>query len=427
MGNNKNKILFVVDKPCFPVIDGSSQRYHAWINYLIKEGYEVYFLSFNRRSFRWNEESISILREYVKDYLIVDAHSNLLFSTFVSSINYIFRIITRKYFTTGFFYQYINKTMHNSIRKYIKYNGVHTLIVNKVETAYLMGLENIRNFHGTKIIDIHDIHAMHYDMANRALKNRPTHFFLRRNYSNLLILKILFFSFNYAKALKEELAILTIFDKILATSIEEYNYLLKYGSISNKLTYLSPLAFVMKNNGDNLNKQSKEYDFGFIAGSGIFNVEAVEYFGKAIIPWIEAENPDFCAVIAGSICAVAKDVLSRHKGFTFLDTVKDLNDFYGKTKVVVVPLLSGTGVSIKTLEAMSFGCPVVSTSAGARGLEVTDGVDIRIEDDPKRFADILIRLIDDEPGRHTMAESAAQTIREKYSLNRYHETLRKIL
>ena len=54
--------------------------------------------------------------------------------------------------------------------------------------------------------------------------------------------------------------------------------------------------------------------------------------------------------------------------------------------ILVVPLLSGSGIRIKILEAMSLGVTVISTSIGAEGIPATNGKNILIADTAPAFA-----------------------------------------
>jgi len=63
---------------------------------------------------------------------------------------------------------------------------------------------------------------------------------------------------------------------------------------------------------------------------------------------------------------------------------------------------------------MALEPPVVSTSKGAEGLEVTDGEDILIANTPDGFADALLRLLDDSPLRTTLAANARRLVEDRY-------------
>lgn len=76
--------------------------------------------------------------------------------------------------------------------------------------------------------------------------------------------------------------------------------------------------------------------------------------------------------------------------------VPDLRDSYERARVVVVPLRFGAGVKNKTVEALQYGVPVVTTTIGAEGIEVPDGLTpMIVTDDPAEFATAVVRLLTD--------------------------------
>ena len=74
--------------------------------------------------------------------------------------------------------------------------------------------------------------------------------------------------------------------------------------------------------------------------------------------------------VAGGICDSFELACPDHaaNGIVSLGKVRDVGDFYDAIAIAVVPLLSGTGVSLKTLEAVEHGVPVISTPVGVRGI-----------------------------------------------------------
>jgi glycosyltransferase involved in cell wall biosynthesis len=80
-------------------------------------------------------------------------------------------------------------------------------------------------------------------------------------------------------------------------------------------------------------------------------------------------------------------------GLVFTGFVSDLSEILNASDVAVAPLFHGSGTRLKILEYFSCGLPVVSTSIGAEGLNVKDGVDIFIEDDVQNFALRIVELL----------------------------------
>ena len=75
--------------------------------------------------------------------------------------------------------------------------------------------------------------------------------------------------------------------------------------------------------------------------------------------------------------------------------VSDLAAFYDDIRVIVSPIRFGSGVKLKTLQAIQYAVPTVATSIGAEGLDVP-AAGLHVLDDPSLFADAVIRLLTDE-------------------------------
>ena len=56
-----------------------------------------------------------------------------------------------------------------------------------------------------------------------------------------------------------------------------------------------------------------------------------------------------------------------------------LEDHYARSKVVIVPILSGSGLSIKTIECLANGRAVVTTPVGTRGLRHDPNAFVQID------------------------------------------------
>ena len=104
----------------------------------------------------------------------------------------------------------------------------------------------------------------------------------------------------------------------------------------------------------------------------------------------------------------------RATGVTVTGRVPDTRPYLRDSAVAVVPLLTGSGTRLKILEAMAAGRPVVSTSIGAEGLEVTPGVDIFLADDPRSFAGRCAELLRDPILRRRMGAAGRRLVSERY-------------
>jgi len=146
------------------------------------------------------------------------------------------------------------------------------------------------------------------------------------------------------------------------------------------------------------------------------NVDGVLYFCEHIYPFIKKEFPDIQFDLVGKNPDPQVKALSgcdpsiRVTGF-----VEDIRPFVFSSAVYVVPLRIGSGTRLKILEAMAMGKAIVSTSIGAEGIEVADGRDIFIADDPKAFADKVIDLLKNPDRRREMGFNARKLVEQTYT------------
>ena len=122
------------------------------------------------------------------------------------------------------------------------------------------------------------------------------------------------------------------------------------------------------------------------------NVDAVTFFVQKVLPLVLAELPDAVFVVAGKGATPEMQALAG-KNVRLIGTVPESNAFLASAAVVVVPLLSGGGIKIKTLEALASGCPVVSTSIGVEETGAVSGTHLLVADSPKVFAQHVITLL----------------------------------
>jgi glycosyltransferase involved in cell wall biosynthesis len=92
--------------------------------------------------------------------------------------------------------------------------------------------------------------------------------------------------------------------------------------------------------------------------------------------------------------------------------VGDVKEAYARAAVVINPVLAGTGLKTKTIEALAFGCPLVSTSCGAEGLEAAAGSAFYLADDPVPFAAAVIELLTDPERAAGFAKGALQFVEQ---------------
>jgi glycosyltransferase involved in cell wall biosynthesis len=127
------------------------------------------------------------------------------------------------------------------------------------------------------------------------------------------------------------------------------------------------------------------------------NVDAAVWFVRDILPLVRARVPQISTILAGSFPPPAVTGLAnQHVLVTgyIPDTV--LEWFYRSATVAILPLRFGGGIKGKLIEALRFGLPVVTTTAGAQGLPHPEDY-VSIGDTPQLFAERIVELIEN-PG-----------------------------
>jgi glycosyltransferase involved in cell wall biosynthesis len=146
------------------------------------------------------------------------------------------------------------------------------------------------------------------------------------------------------------------------------------------------------------------------------NIDAVLYFAANILPLIVKRRPDTSFTIVGREPPEEIRRLSDSNARIHVTgTVEDVRPWLWGAKVAIVPLRVGSGTRLKIHESMAALVPVVSTSIGAEGLDVTTSKNILIADDPATFAESCLQLLDQPGYAAHLADAALLYVSEGYS------------
>lgn len=143
------------------------------------------------------------------------------------------------------------------------------------------------------------------------------------------------------------------------------------------------------------------------------NKEGLDWFAQKVMPLID-ENIGRCVNIIGSGWS---NRYNEEYGFSLKGFVENLSDVMCGS-IMIVPLLTGSGMRMKILEAAAMSVPFITTSVGVEGLLFRNEEDCIIADSPKDFANGLVRLVESEGLRKRLASNAHIVFMNNYSVNK---------
>ncbi len=142
------------------------------------------------------------------------------------------------------------------------------------------------------------------------------------------------------------------------------------------------------------------------------NAQGIAWFAKTVFPQIKQ------AVPAATLTVVGKNPppeLAGMNGIEVTGYAPDLRPYLAETAVFIVPLHAGGGMRVKIIDAWSWGLPIVSTTIGAEGIDITPGRDILIADEPAAFAETVTQVLLDAGLAAKIAAAGRQTVLQKYN------------
>ncbi len=150
----------------------------------------------------------------------------------------------------------------------------------------------------------------------------------------------------------------------------------------------------------------------FVGSGAHHNYYSLQWFLENVWPTVIQLIPDCSLHVCGSVCNLIKGTFPN---VHLLGIVEDLKPEYGAAEVCLIPLLAGSGLKIKLVEAMSYGRACVSTSVGVQGLRDISGKTTLVADTSEDFAASVHMLLSNPDKRQWMEEQAHKYVTEKLS------------
>jgi glycosyltransferase involved in cell wall biosynthesis len=181
---------------------------------------------------------------------------------------------------------------------------------------------------------------------------------------------------------EEEIKRLSKFDKVFFLQKEEVEKIIPH--LGKERVLLCPHPVVPQNT-ISIRKQVKT--IGFFGGSAIPNIDGIQWFYDAVIPLL-GDLGEKC-IVHGAINYFLPPSFPRFARGHLLPSIES---YYQDIDIAINPVLYGSGLKIKTVEALAYGIPLVTTSVGVQGLKEESNRSFLVADTPQEFAASLIKL-----------------------------------
>jgi glycosyltransferase involved in cell wall biosynthesis len=293
--------------------------------------------------------------------------------------------------------RFISSEFTDKLQSVLEHN---TFDVVQLESLYMAPyIETIRQFSKAKIV--FRPHNIEYKIWERLFKNQNNPF--KNGYLRIL-----------TKQLKKyEQSVLNKVDLLLPLTIEDAELLTKMGCL--KPIMVLPIG-VETSKYPLLIPPNNHVVFHLGAMDWMPNYEGIKWFLKRVWPLVEQKNNKAELRLAGK--GMPDEILKlKRNNVKVEEWIDDVSGYFEAGQIMIVPLLSGSGMRVKIIEGMAMGKAIVTTSIGLEGILAADRREVLIANEPAEFADRILELLDQPELVKSLGTAARRLVEERYELH----------
>ncbi|MDO9188014.1 MAG: glycosyltransferase family 4 protein [Bacteroidia bacterium] len=275
-----------------------------------------------------------------------------------------------------------------------------TFDIVQLEGLYVsMYVDAIRKYSKAKIVfRAHNVEYKLWEHATQLATNP-----LKKAYLKLL-----------TKRLKQyELNSLPTFDAIATITKKDENHFKRAGFLKAMETL--PFGIDLKNTIEN-NSVQEEYPSVFHIGAMDWqpNIEGLDWFLNNVWDKLNAKHPQLKLYLAGR--NMSADLKRSNKpNVIIVGEVENAQEFIESKGLMIVPLLSGSGMRVKIIEGLALGKTIVTTSIGAEGIDCENNKNCIIADDATTFAEAISKCISEKTFYNEIGKNAKILALQQYN------------
>lgn len=150
------------------------------------------------------------------------------------------------------------------------------------------------------------------------------------------------------------------------------------------------------------------------------NYQGLDWFLDNVWPMLIMKEPSIKLNIAGRHMSTSQQKRIRETAnIEYVGFVEDLKAFMESSSVMIAPLISGSGIKIKIVEALAHALPFVTTNVGFEGFGDSFLSDVAVDDTPEGFADKLLALKNNSNLNYKVREYMYEFATRNLELNQY--------
>lgn len=311
---------------------------------------------------------------------------------------------------------FFSKENGESIKRYAEEIQPDLIITDMIRTS--MYYDYFRNIPCRKVLDMDDMLSKRYkrqlhssyasNISGQYGKKLPG--FLNKLLENNTV-KHLVLRTEAGLTEKAEMRYSKVYDKVIFVSPMET------AALNKKLPDKAITISVGINPMKELPKVKKEDNLLSFVGnlSVAANIDSLDWVVNKILP--KVHHPVKFMVV-GKAPEEIKAKYKNNKQVFFTGRVERLEDYVCKSRIFLSPLLYGTGIKTKILEAMAMGVPVITNDVGAEGIEVENGKHLWIENSVDSIAFRVDSVLEDPFSAQEMAKVAKALAENEYNWNK---------
>ena len=381
------RILQICNKSPYPPKEGGTIAMNNITEGLINAGHSVKVLAINTPKYFIDDNLIP--KEYKEktqfEAVYIDTGIKLI-PAFVNSLS------VKSYHIQRF----ISKEFEQSLIKILNNNSFDIV---QLETIYVTPyIETIRkNSHAKIILRAHNIEYLIWERITQGCENILKRFILKKLTKHLK---------NY------ELSTINKCDGITAITLNDAEFFKQSGCAIPVID----IPFGVNIENYKLINNLEEFPSLFHLGSmdWIPNQEGIKWFLENCWTKINLKYSDLKFYLAGR--NMPDWIEKKHyPNVIVVGEVEDALKFIRSKSIMIVPLLSGSGIRVKIIEGMALGKTIISTEIGAEGIHYKNKVNILIANSPDDFLDAISECIIDKTKCDLIGKNARHLILEEYN------------